>query len=98
MLDNTQSEALVRTLGARYRLSDARHGVTIVAHGIHAPVFVSIYTMLNAKMLSEARGSQREIVYLNEGEVALTLERLLGPLVQNRAWEYWARHVEFSTE
>jgi hypothetical protein len=69
-----------------------------VAHGIHAPVFVSIYTMLNAKMLSEARGSQREIVYLNEGEVALTLERLLGPLVQNRAWEYWARHVEFSTE
>ena len=98
VLDNAQGKSLARTLGPDTVCLMRGHGVTIAAQGVRAAVFVSVYTMLNAEMLSEARRSQRDIVYLSDGEVALASERLLGPLAQNRAWEYWSRRAGFAPD
>jgi hypothetical protein len=52
VLDNAQEESLVRRLGLGNVCLMRVYGFTIVAHGIRGNIFVSIYSILNAKMLS----------------------------------------------
>jgi hypothetical protein len=52
VLDNAQEESLARRLGLGNVCLMRVYGFTIVAHGIRGNIFVSIYSILNAKMLS----------------------------------------------
>ena len=61
-----------------------------------ATVFVSIYLMLNAALIGEAR-ALGEVTYLSEGEIGLTEQMNFRARSQNRAWEYWARRAGFTT-
>jgi ribulose-5-phosphate 4-epimerase/fuculose-1-phosphate aldolase len=72
------------------------HGAVVATHDLKATVFVSIYLMLNAALISEAR-QLGEVKYLSDGEVRLTEQMNFRARSQNRAWEYWARRAGFVT-
>ena len=72
------------------------HGAVVAAHDLKATVFVSIYLMVNAALVKEAR-ELGEVTYLSEGEIRLTEQMNFTARSQNRAWEYWARRAGFTT-
>jgi HCOMODA/2-hydroxy-3-carboxy-muconic semialdehyde decarboxylase len=72
------------------------HGAVVVGHDLKATVFVSIYLMVNAALMKEAR-EMGEVTYLSPGEVQRTEEMNFRARSQNRAWEYWARRAGFTT-
>jgi HCOMODA/2-hydroxy-3-carboxy-muconic semialdehyde decarboxylase len=72
------------------------HGAVVATHDLKATAFVSIYLMVNAALIGEAR-QLGEITYLSEGEIRLTEQMNFRARSQNRAWEYWARRAGFNT-
>ncbi len=89
-------DSLARTLGPHRVCLMRGHGAVVAAHDLKATVFVSIYLMVNAALVKEAR-DLGEVTYLTEGEVRLTEQMNFRARSQNRAWEYWARRAGFTT-
>jgi HCOMODA/2-hydroxy-3-carboxy-muconic semialdehyde decarboxylase len=89
-------DSLARKLGPRRACLMRGHGAVVAAHDLKAAVFVSIYLMINAALVKEAR-EMGEVTYLSEGEIRLTEAMNLRARSQNRAWEYWARRAGFAT-
>jgi HCOMODA/2-hydroxy-3-carboxy-muconic semialdehyde decarboxylase len=89
-------DSLARTLGLHRVCLMRGHGAVVAAHDLKATVFVSIYLMVNAALVKEAR-QLGEVTYLSEGEVRLTEQMNFRARSQNRAWEYWARRAGFTT-
>ena len=89
-------DSLARKLGPRRACLMRGHGAVVAAHDLKAAVFVSIYLMVNAALVKEAR-ALGEVTYLSEGEVRLTEQMNFRARSQNRAWEYWARRAGFTT-
>ena len=89
-------DSLARALGQNRVCLMRGHGAVVAAHDLKATVFVSIYLMVNASLIREAR-QLGEITYLSEGEIRLTEQMNFRARSQNRAWEYWARRAGFST-
>ena len=94
--NNDHGRSLAKELGDGRVCLMRGHGVTVAAHDVKAVVFISIYLMINAEMLAEARKSG-PVTHLSPGEVEKTTERMFRPLGQNRAWEYWCRRAGFET-
>jgi ribulose-5-phosphate 4-epimerase/fuculose-1-phosphate aldolase len=90
-------DSLARTLGSNRACLMRGHGAVVATHDLKATVFVSIYLMLNAALMKEAREMGGEVTYLSPGEVRLTEEMNFRARSQNRAWEYWARRAGFAT-
>ncbi len=89
-------DSLARKLG-RHRVCLMRgHGAVVATHDLKATVFVSIYLMVNAALVKEAR-ELGEVTYLSDGEIRLTEQMNFRARSQNRAWEYWARRAGFAT-
>ncbi len=94
--DNKQGASLAKEL-ADHRVCLMRgHGAVIAAKDLRAAVFISIYLMVNAALLKQAR-EMGQVTYLSEGEVKLTEQMTMQSKSQNRAWEYWARRAGFTT-
>jgi ribulose-5-phosphate 4-epimerase/fuculose-1-phosphate aldolase len=89
-------DSLARALGPHRVCLMRGHGAVVAAHDLKATVFVSIYLMVNAALVKEAR-ELGEVTYLSEGEVRLTEQMNFRARSQNRAWEYWARRAGFTT-
>jgi HCOMODA/2-hydroxy-3-carboxy-muconic semialdehyde decarboxylase len=89
-------DSLARKLGPRRVCLMRGHGAVVAAHDLRATVFVSIYLMVNAALVREAR-ELGEVTYLSEGEIRLTEEMHFRARTLNRAWEYWARRAGFTT-
>jgi ribulose-5-phosphate 4-epimerase/fuculose-1-phosphate aldolase len=89
-------DSLARTLGSHRACLMRGHGAVVATHDLKATVFVSIYLMVNAALIREAR-ELGEVTYLSEGEVRLTEQMNFRARSQNRAWEYWARRAGFIT-
>jgi HCOMODA/2-hydroxy-3-carboxy-muconic semialdehyde decarboxylase len=89
-------DSLARKLGPQRACLMRGHGVVVAAHDLKAAVFISIYLMVNAALVKEAR-EMGEVTYLSEGEVRLTEAMNFRARSQNRAWEYWARRAGFTT-
>jgi HCOMODA/2-hydroxy-3-carboxy-muconic semialdehyde decarboxylase len=89
-------DSLARALGARRVCLMRGHGAVVATHDLKATVFVSIYLMVNAALVSEAR-RLGEVTYLSDGEIRLTEQMNFRARSQNRAWEYWARRAGFTT-
>src|SRR5262249_30006559 len=64
-------DSLARKLGPRRVCLMRGHGAVVATHDLKATVFVSIYLMVNAALIREAR-QLGEITYLSEGEIRLT--------------------------
>jgi HCOMODA/2-hydroxy-3-carboxy-muconic semialdehyde decarboxylase len=93
---NAMGDSLAKTLGSRRVCLMRGHGAAVAAHDLKATVFVSIYLMINAALLKEAR-EMGQVTALSEGEIRLTAETTLSEGGQARAWEYWARRAGFTT-
>jgi ribulose-5-phosphate 4-epimerase/fuculose-1-phosphate aldolase len=89
-------DSLARTLGPHRVCLMRGHGAVVAAHDLKATVFVSIYLMVNAALVKEAR-DLGEVTYLSEGEIRLTEQMNFRARSQNRAWEYWVRRAGFTT-
>jgi HCOMODA/2-hydroxy-3-carboxy-muconic semialdehyde decarboxylase len=89
-------DSLARKLGSHRACLMRGHGAVVATHDLKATVFVSIYLMVNAALMKEAR-ELGEVTYLSEGEVRLTEQMNFRAHSQNRAWEYWARRAGFAT-
>jgi HCOMODA/2-hydroxy-3-carboxy-muconic semialdehyde decarboxylase len=89
-------DSLARKLGPHRVCLMRGHGAVVAAHDLKAAVFVSIYLMVNAAMIREAR-ELGEVTYLTEGEIHLTEQMNFRARSQNRAWEYWVRRAGFTT-
>jgi HCOMODA/2-hydroxy-3-carboxy-muconic semialdehyde decarboxylase len=89
-------DSLARTLGPHRACLMRGHGAVVATHDLKATVFVSIYLMVNAALVKEAR-ELGQVTYLSEGEVRLTEQMNFRARSQNRAWEYWARRAGFTT-
>jgi HCOMODA/2-hydroxy-3-carboxy-muconic semialdehyde decarboxylase len=89
-------DSLARKLGSNRACLMRGHGAVVVGHDLKATVFVSIYLMVNAALMKEAR-EMGEVTYLSPGEVQRTEEMNFRARSQNRAWEYWARRAGFTT-
>jgi ribulose-5-phosphate 4-epimerase/fuculose-1-phosphate aldolase len=89
-------DSLARKLGPNRVCLMRGHGAVVATHDLKATVFVSIYLMVNATLIGEAR-QLGEITYLSEGEARLTEQMNFRARSQNRAWEYWARRAGFAT-
>ena len=98
LLVTTQAlgDSLARALGPHRVCLMRGHGAVVAAHDLKATVFVSIYLMVNAALVKEAR-ELGEVTYLSEGEIRLTEQMNFRARSQNRAWEYWARRAGFAT-
>jgi HCOMODA/2-hydroxy-3-carboxy-muconic semialdehyde decarboxylase len=89
-------DSLARKLGPHRACLMRGHGAVVATHDLKATVFVSIYLMVNAALVKEAR-ELGEVTYLSEGEVRFTEQMNFRARSQNRAWEYWARRAGFAT-
>jgi ribulose-5-phosphate 4-epimerase/fuculose-1-phosphate aldolase len=89
-------DSLARKLGPHRACLMRGHGAVVATHDLKATAFVSIYLMVNAALIGEAR-QLGEITYLSEGEIRLTEQMNFRARSQNRAWEYWARRAGFNT-
>lgn len=89
-------DSLARTLGPNRACLMRGHGAAVATHDLKATVFVSIYLMVNAALIKEAR-ELGGVTYLSAGEVRLTEQMNFRARSQNRAWEYWARRAGFTT-
>jgi ribulose-5-phosphate 4-epimerase/fuculose-1-phosphate aldolase len=89
-------DSLARKLGPHRVCLMRGHGAVVAAHDLKATVFVSIYLMVNAALIREAR-ELGPVTYLSEGEIRLTEQMNFRARSQNRAWEYWARRAGFTT-
>ena len=98
LLVTTQAlgDSLARALGRNRVCLMRGHGAVVASHDLKATVFVSIYLMVNAALISEAR-QLGEVTYLSDGEIRLTEQMNFRARSQNRAWEYWARRAGFNT-
>ena len=98
LLVTTQAlgDSLARALGRNRVCLMRGHGAVVASHDLKATVFVSIYLMVNAALISEAR-RLGEVTYLSDGEIRLTEQMNFRARSQNRAWEYWARRAGFNT-
>jgi HCOMODA/2-hydroxy-3-carboxy-muconic semialdehyde decarboxylase len=81
-------DSLARKLGPHRACLMRGHGAVVATHDLKATVFVSIYLMVNAALVKEAR---------ELGEIRLTEQMNFRARSQNRAWEYWARRAGFTT-
>jgi len=89
-------DSLARKLGPNRVCLMRGHGAVVATHDLKATVFVSIYLMVNAALIGEAR-HLGEITYLSEGEIRLTEQMNFRARSQNRAGECWARRAGFAT-
>jgi ribulose-5-phosphate 4-epimerase/fuculose-1-phosphate aldolase len=89
-------DSLARKLGPHRVCLMRGHGAVVAAHDLKAAVFASIYLMVNAALVKEAR-ELGDVTYLSEGEIRLTEQMNFRARSQNRAWEYWARRAGFTT-
>lgn len=89
-------DSLARKLGRNRVCLMRGHGAVVATHDLKATVFVSIYLMVNAALVKEAR-ELGEVTYLSDGEIRLTEQMNFRARSQNRAWEYWARRAGFAT-
>ena len=89
-------DSLARKLGRNRVCLMRGHGAVVATHDLKATVFVSIYLMVNAALVKEAR-ELGEVTYLSDGEIQLTEQMNFRARSQNRAWEYWARRAGFAT-
>jgi ribulose-5-phosphate 4-epimerase/fuculose-1-phosphate aldolase len=89
-------DSLARKLGPHRACLMRGHGAVVATHDLKATVFVSIYLMVNAALVKEAR-ELGDVIYLSEGEIRLTEQMNFRARSQNRAWEYWARRAGFTT-
>jgi HCOMODA/2-hydroxy-3-carboxy-muconic semialdehyde decarboxylase len=89
-------DSLARALGTRRVCLMRGHGAVVAAHDLKATVFVSVYLMVNAGLIREAR-QLGEVTYLSDGEIRLTEQMNFRARSQNRAWEYWARRAGFTS-
>ena len=106
MLINTNEvgASMCRCLGKRHALMLRGHGAVLAAEDVKRVTMISMGLMTNAKMLMQAymltaaRGDNQPIRFLSEGEVESTGKIVYDPRGLNRAWEYWALRAGFKTD
>ena len=69
------------------------HGCAVGGNSIYECVMVSLYTMVNARVLMDAMRLGGEITYLSPGEIEEQQKVIRSPLAMNRAWEYLVRRA-----
>ena len=69
------------------------HGAAVGGQSIYECVMVSLYTMVNARVLMDAMRLGGEITYLSPGEIEEQQKVIRSPLAVNRAWEYLVRRA-----
>jgi ribulose-5-phosphate 4-epimerase/fuculose-1-phosphate aldolase len=87
-----QGASLARALGPHNMVLMQRHGATVIGHSLRELVFRAIYSCDNARYLGDARRLGKEAP-LTPGEVEMAQAIYAMPLVQTRAWEYWATRL-----
>ena len=82
--------ALARSLGAAPVVLMRGHGCTVVASSVHEVVFRSIYTVVDAKLETEALrlGTPK---FLTPGEAAASAK--VNAALVDRPWEIWKAHA-----
>lgn len=90
--EHATGNALARALGSHRVALMRGHGCVVTGRTLRELVFATIYLEVNARLLLETRmlGQPR---YLSEGEIERAAQTLVGPLSQERAWEYWSRRA-----
>ena len=87
-----QGRDLARCLGGG-RVSLMRgHGCVVAGRSIREVVAASVYLQVNAGLLLEAL-RLGEVKYLSQGEIELMSAHQMRPVMQERAWEYWANRA-----
>jgi HCOMODA/2-hydroxy-3-carboxy-muconic semialdehyde decarboxylase len=83
---------LARCLGENSAALMRGHGAVVAKSSVQEAVLTAIYMQVNAQIVLHAT-LLGEIKYLSEGETALAVEALLGPIPFQRAWEYFSRRL-----
>lgn len=87
-----QGKDLAATLGHGSAVLMRGHGCVVAAKSIYSAVHISIYLMVNARLLSEAlRFGGGDLKYLSDGEIELMSRYEHGP--RSRQWEYWVKRA-----
>ena len=103
IINDEVGASMCRTLGHAAACILRGHGAVIASTDIKRTVMISMGLMTNAKMLMQAhmltaaRGGNAEIRYLSEGEVKSTTDVLYNVRGLNRAWEFWSLRAGFKT-
>lgn len=92
--DDAKGRALARCLGAESVALMRGHGSVVAGRTLREAVFVAIYLQVNADLLLRAQDLGK-VNFLSAGEIRCASERLLQPLSQDRAWEYWCARAGF---
>ena len=94
--------SLARTLGQGSAALMRGHGAVVATSDLKRTVMVSIGLMRNAEMLMQAhvlslaRGRTAPVRSLDPSEVEFTTGVLFAPRGLDRAWEYWRRRAGFA--
>ena len=72
------------------------HGLAVAAPSVKAAVMISIYTMINARLLLEALRLGGNLEYLTDTEIEKHRAVMISPYSIARAWEFWLRRAEES--
>jgi len=87
--DMEMGRDLAKSLGMRTVALMRGHGCVVVGKSLREAVFTSIYTEINAQMLSKAL-AMGEVTYLSDGEIAANTKGRAGFTLE-RGWENWCR-------
>ena len=67
------------------------HGVTVAGSTVQEAVFRSVYTEINAKLLSQALALSPNVTYLTDEEARAVDTANMGQL--SRVWDLWVRDL-----
>lgn len=87
-----QGQDLARCLGLNSATLMRGHGAVVAKSSVQEAVLTAIYMRVNAQIVLHAT-QLGEITYLSDGEAAMAVECLLGPIPFQRAWEYYSRRL-----
>ena len=95
--NNDKGASLARMLGSNTCCLMRGHGAVIATVDLRLTVLVAISLMLNAQMLLQAK-MLGNVNYMTSDEIAGLTGVLTGDRTLGRAWQYWARRVDFEVE
>ncbi len=96
VVDMEQGGDLARVLGEGSVVLMRGHGLAVAAPSVKAAVMISIYTMINARLLLEALRLGGNLEYLTDTEIEKHRAVMISPYSIARAWEFWLRRAEES--
>jgi ribulose-5-phosphate 4-epimerase/fuculose-1-phosphate aldolase len=91
--DMAKARDLAERLDSHTAVLMRGHGAAVTGDSIRTAVLRAIYLQINARVDLQAR-ALGPVKYLSAGEIAQSLENLLGSRAAERAWEYFKSRVE----